>query len=157
MTQSPQSSVPGVRAYLIAQFTAATANFTDPTVEVYASQPNHETTQDIVVVGGVNRQTPTVRLVGSGGPLWQDEKYSIDVEIACYIAGNDPFPDVDVRAFDVLVACERAIRADPSANGQVVQMNPETSTSTHEWDDSDSGTAGGNCNITLTVEVHATY
>jgi hypothetical protein len=151
---SANSSVPGVRTWLLQVLSAAVEPFTSPTVEVFLSQPDHETANDLVVIGAVHRQTPTVRFVGGGGPMWQDEIYTIDIEIACFLGGAAAFPDVDLRAYQVLVACEQAIRADPSANGQVVVIHPEGSDSSHEWDE---GGEGGHCNIAMIVSVCATY
>jgi hypothetical protein len=154
---APASSVPAVRQWLYTTITAAVASFTQPGVEVYLSQEDHQSTQDLVVIQGAHRRAEVKRFVGGGGPFWMDELYTIDVVIACYVAGPDAFPAVDVRAYAVLAAIETAVRADPSAGGNVVQINPEGSASEHEWDeDGNGGVNGGQCHITLTLSARAT-
>lgn len=156
---APASTVPVVRQWLYSTITTAVASFTDPSVEVYLSQEDHESTQDLVVIGGAHRKNTMARLVGGGGLGWLDETYTIDVDIACFVAGPDAFTDtatqdsVDTRAYKVLAAIEQALRADPSAGGNVVVLYPSGSASQHEWDESEMG---GQCQITLTVEVTAT-
>lgn len=156
---APASSVPAVRQWLAQTCTTAVAGFTAPTVEVYLSQEDHESTEDLIVIGGAHRKGSPVRLVGGGGLGWMDETYTVDVDIACFVAGPDAFIDtasqdsVDTRAYKVLAAVETAIRTDPSAGGAVLVLHPSGSTSLHEWDDEDRG---GHCQITLTVEVTAT-
>lgn len=156
---APASSVPAVRQWLFQQCSTAVAAFTDPTVEVYLSQEDHESSQDLVVIGGAHRRVSPVRMVGGGGLGWLDETYTVDIEIACFVAGVDAFVDVggrdsvDTRAYKVLAAIEQQIRADPSAGGAVVVLHPAGSASQHEWDESEMG---GHCQITLTVEVTAT-
>lgn len=150
---APASSVVAVRAWLYSTITDAVASLTAPTVEVYLSQEDHESAQDIVVIQGAHRRVEVKRLVGGGGQFWVDETYTIDVEIACYVGGADAFPAVDQRAYQVLALIETAVRADPSAGGNVVQINPEGSVSLHEWDED---ALGGHCNITLTLTATAT-
>jgi hypothetical protein len=150
---APASSIPAVRAWLQTTITAALTTFTAPTVEVYLSQEDHQSTQDIVVIGGAHRKVETRRFVGGGGQFWVNEMYTIDVDIACFVAGPNAFPAVDTRAYQVLAAVETAVRADPSAGGAVVQLNPEGSVSLHEWDEE---SYGAHCNITLTLSATAT-
>lgn len=155
---APASSVPTVRQWLYQQATTAVASFTEPTVEVYLSQEDHQSTQDLVVIGGAHRKSDPVRFVGGGGLYWMDETYTVDIEIASFVAGAKAFTDtatqdsVDTRAYKILAALEQAFRADPSAGGAVLRLFPSGSTSTHEWDDE---AMGGHCNISLTVEVTA--
>lgn len=156
---APASSVPVVRQWLYQQCTTAAAGFTEPTVEVYLSQEDHASTQDLIVIGGAHRRFEPNRLVGGGGVLWGDETYTVDVDIACYVAGPDAFNDtatqdsVDTRAYKILAAVETQIRLDPSAGGAVVVLHPAGSSSQHEWDEESNG---GHCQITLTVQVTAT-
>jgi hypothetical protein len=139
---APVSTVPAVRAWLVAQFTAAVSGITEPAVEVYQSAEDHESTADVVIVEGAQRTLGGFEMVGGGGAGWLQESFTIGVSIECFVHGERPFPDVDDRAYLILGLLEQAVRADPSLGGLVIVGQPAGSTSTHA-----TSADGGHCDI----------
>ena len=139
---APVSTVPAVRAYLVAQFTAATAYILEPPVEVYQSVEDHLGEADLVIVEGAARTLGGFEMVGGGGAGWLMESYTVSVSIECHVHGERPYPGVDDRAYLILGLLEQAVRADPSLGGLVIEGRPAGSTSTHQTD-----AEGGNCVI----------
>lgn len=136
----PVSTVPAVRNYLVTAINnrVAAAGIASPTVEVYVSGLDHETAEDVIVIGGARREVKPGAIVGGGGQHWKFEDYHIEVTIDCFAGGTD-FSSVDARAFQLLSLVETAVRVDPSMGGLVLVSYPASSDSLHMWDDSHKG------------------
>lgn len=151
MTVIPISSVPAARQYLINAFTAAVAG-TTPATEIFDGDPDHEDNLNWVTVGGARRQVEPLALVGNGGQFWRQERYTVEIEINCFVAGRS-MQQVQTNAYGVLALLETAVRSDPSLGGLVLEATPKESTSIPQWSEDSMGSI---CMITTTVEVFNT-
>lgn len=152
----PVSSIPQVRVYLINAINAqvATAGITEPGVEVYDTEPDHETTQDTIAVCGAHRTVGPMAMVGSGAQFWREEHYTLEVQIDTFAAGANSAMEAAVsRAYQLLGLVEVAVRQDPSLGGLAIQAAPGDDQSHPSWDDAH---IGGRCMITAQIHVTAT-
>lgn len=149
----PVSSVPAVRAYLVAAITTQVqaSHYTEPGVEVYSVAVDHDTTQDVVVVGKARRKTEPGSLVGGGGAHFQFERYRLEVVIECDAWGpNDTPTVVENRAYALLANVETAVRADPSLGGLVVEAYPDESEDDPSWS---AEHKGARCQLVAQIHV----
>lgn len=132
----PSSTAPAARRFLFDQLTAQLVP--DPlsptsSLLVCYDQPGPNDPDDIVAVGKVTRQINPNSLVGSGGPGWLEERYTVAVVIDVYRGGDDAPACFDRASLLVDQVCA-VVRSDPSLGGAVLTARPLSSDIEGEWD-----------------------
>lgn len=131
----PASTVPAAKAFLV---TAITTAINDTSVLVSYDEPGTYQTDDIVMVGRVDRQVERHAFVGSGGAQWLYEIYTIEVVVRAYRGGDDA-QTVFERACALADVVASAVRTDPTLGGVVLVANPSTAAIEPDWDDNHLG------------------
>ncbi|MFJ2575968.1 hypothetical protein [Kitasatospora aureofaciens] len=137
----PASSIPAVRAWLLAQLQAnLTADPLSKSSEllVCLDEPGPYQPDDIVSIGEVHQTYSPESVVGSGGAGWLREDYQLHVTVDVYRGGDDPAGTfLRARALADLVVA--VVRSDPSIGGAVDRARPTSATHTASWDDEHRG------------------
>lgn len=155
-TTIPVSTAPAVRTYLFNAVTTAVAAraYADPGVQVSLGElSDPEDYSDIIVIGKTVIRTPNVhRMVGSGGPHWLREDYTVSIHITCADMHSPDFVAVDARGYELLALVETVVRADPGLGGLVIVAKPGPSHAESEYDSNHSGAI---CLIESAINIHA--
>lgn len=141
----PASSIPAAKLFL---FNGIVSLINDTAVLVAYDEPGPNQPDDIVMVGGVDRQVAALQMVGSGQAGWLDETYTIDVVVSVFRGGDDArtaFERACVLADQVVYV----VRTDPSLGGAVVVAHPEASRYEPAWDDDHRGRL-----VTVTIPIY---
>lgn len=133
----PASSIPAARNWIFAGLAAQLAS--NPKVLVCLDGPSTDQPDDIVSVGENIPQTYDPQsTVGSGGPGWLREDYTVMVHVESYRGG-----DVAAEAFaaartlaDLVIA---VVRSDPSLGGAVDRARPGAVSHTAGWAEGHEG------------------
>lgn len=118
---SPVSTIPVVKAYLVAAITARPEIVT-PTLVTYG-EPGKWLPNDIVAVMDSTQTFEVMAMVGSGASRWLSENYSIDVQVDCFGGGDDP-QTVEERALALAAVVVDVVRVDPQLGGLVLEARP---------------------------------
>jgi hypothetical protein len=132
----PASSIPAARTALLAGLQEQLAG--QPAVLVCLDGPGTNLPDEIVSVGEVRQTYSPQSTVGSGGPGWLREDYTITVTVAVYRGGDDATA-VFLRAQQLTDLVAAVVRADPSLGGIVDRARPATAEYTAGWSDDHSG------------------
>lgn len=132
----PTSSIPAARLALLAGLQAQLAD--QPDVLVCLDGPGTNLPDEIVSVGDVRQTYSPQSTVGSGGPGWLREDYTITVTVATYRGADDAAAVFD-RARQLAGLVAAVVRADPSLGGVVDRARPATADYTAGWSDDHSG------------------
>jgi len=142
----PSSTVPAVKAALVAAITAAVG---DPAVLVCYGPPGTYAPDDIIFVGDVKRTVVAHAFVGTGAAGAFAEDYDVDVNLRSYRGGGSEQAAVaDARAWALVAFVDSAVRADLSLGGLVVKAEPATADSVLGYDGDHKGWI---CEVTCTV------
>jgi hypothetical protein len=132
----PASSIPAARAALLAGLQGQLDG--QPAVLVCLDGPGTNLPDEIVSVGDVREAYSPQSTVGSGGPGWLREDYTITVTVAVYRGGDDA-AGVFARAVELTNLVAAVVRSDPSLGGVVDRARPATAEYTAGWSDDHSG------------------
>ena len=145
---APVSTIPAVKAYLVALITTAV---NDTTVLICYDDPGTNQPDDIIAVRDVEQTLAPYELVGGGGAGWLYETYKVEIVVDVYRGGD--FPQlVFERACALVAIVENAIRADPSLAGRVVTARPAGTHYASSWEDDGKGRT---CAAAMTIDVEA--
>jgi hypothetical protein len=137
----PASSIPTVRAWLLAQLQATLKpDPTNPASELLIcdGEPGTYEPDDVVWLGDVHQDYEPEQTTGSGGPGWLREDYQQHIHVEIYRGGDDPtgcFGRARALA-DLVVAI---VRSDPSLGGAVTRARPASATHSSRWEDDGRG------------------
>lgn len=137
----PASSIPAARNYLYNQLQSLlTADPNDSTASllVCLDGPNTSIPEDVVSVGDVHQNYAPESSVGSGGPHWLREDYTITVEIQVS-RGTDDSSVTFARARYLADQVVALVRSDPSLGQVVDRARPAAVSHTTEWQESGHG------------------
>lgn len=152
MTDIPVSTAPAVRAWLLAQVTAAlTPDPLDKSAQLLVCLDSPGTFQpaDIVAIGDVATTFGVNSLVGSGGSGWLEERYTVNVDIEIF-RGGDSAQAVSDRAFLLGASVINCVRQDPSLGTNVLVGKPISSEFSGDETEDHSGRLG-----TLSIKIEA--
>lgn len=126
----PVPSVPGVTAYIVAaiqnQITINEPLATAATIGVYTGdEPTRDRPADIIKTGHVIMPLEVTTFIGSGGPLWLNEDYELEITVSNWDGDGSMQPPTGVaRAWQLMGYVTTAIRTDPSLGGLVDMAYP---------------------------------
>lgn len=132
----PASSIPAARAWILSGVQTQLA--LDKGVLVCLDEPGPYQPDDIISIGDVHQTYSPESAVGSGGPHWLREDYTITVTIDVYRGGDDPAGSF-ARARQLADLVVAVVRSDPSLGGAVDRGRPGVATHTSAWDDDHKG------------------
>lgn len=132
----PASSIPAARNWILAGLQTQLAS--DTAVLVCLDTPGPYQPDDIVSVGDVQQTYSPEQTVGSGGPGWLREDYTVTVTVDVYRGGDDP-ASTFARARQLADLVVAVVRSDPSLGGAVQRARPGSVQHTSEWDDDHKG------------------
>lgn len=139
--QIPGSSMGAARAYLLTQLTATVQpDPDDPSASllVCLDGPDTDVPEDVVSIGDVRITYDPLQTVGSGGPGWLTENYTVTVDIQV-ARGTTDSAVTAARALALANAVAAVVRADPSLGGLVDRARPATADFATGWDDNGTG------------------
>lgn len=146
----PTSTVPAARQYLVTGIRSAAGS----QAEVFDGDADHLDHENWITVGGVTRQVAPLAMVGNGGQFWREERYSVAIEINCFVAGREnSMQQANTNAYALLAIVESVVRQDPSLGGLVIQAAPKSSTSIPSWDEEGQG---AELILNASIEVYTT-
>lgn len=133
----PASSIPAARDWIFAGLQAQlTAR---PDVLVCLDGPGTDQPNDIVSVGESIPQTYSPEsTVGSGGPGWLREDYTVMVNVESF-RGGDVAAEVFAAARTLADLVIAVVRSDPSLGGAVDRARPGTVEHTAGWSEDHMG------------------
>lgn len=132
----PASSIPGARAWLLAGLQAQIPESSGALVCLDVPGPYEP--DEIVCVGEVQQTYSPESVVGSGGPGWLREDYTVTVTVDVYRGGDDA-SGTFLRARQLADLVVAVVRSDPSLGGAVDRARPSTASHTAGWDDEHKG------------------
>ncbi len=133
------STIPAIKAYLLSAVTGSSLVVGDPSIQVfYDEPPAGAQANDIVSVGRVNQNLTVSAMVGSGGPGWLEELYSVEITVTSYDGGNDAQTAME-RCCTIMAAVVDAVRADPSCGGRVIEARPTAAAYELQWSEEGGG------------------
>lgn len=132
----PASSIPAARSWILAGLQAQLAS--SPKVLVCLDDPGPNQPDDIVSVGDVTQTYSPESTVGTGGPGWLREDYTITVTVDCF-RGGDVASEVFAAARTLADLVVAVVRSDPSLGGAVARARPGTVQHAGEWDEEHMG------------------
>lgn len=141
LDQIPGSSMAAVRGYLLTRLAATVQPDpadTGASLLVCLDGPDTDVPEDVVSVGDVAITYDPFQTVGSGGPGWLTETYTVTVDIQ--VARGTPDSTVTVaRALALANTVAAVVRADPSLGGLVDRARPADAHFETGWDDTGVG------------------
>ena len=155
----PVSTVPAALTYLYAAIAAQVATDPNPgNIYLCMGDPGVQDPPDIIqVVAGVSRAPANFALVGSGGSMAMEEKYSIQVKVSSAARGDteaDIAPAIMLRAWQLVSYVETAVRLDPSFGELLIEGWPKQSTGgSPTW--SPDGQSWMLCEISVRIDCEA--
>ncbi|MGH3381857.1 MAG: hypothetical protein ACRDP6_44730 [Actinoallomurus sp.] len=133
----PASSIPAARDWIFAGLRAQLAG--RPEVLVCLDGPGTDQPNDIVSVGESIPQTYSPEsTVGSGGPGWLREDYTVMVHVECF-RGGDVAAEVFAAARALADLVIAVVRSDPSLGGGVQRARPGSISHTAGWSEDHKG------------------
>jgi hypothetical protein len=132
----PASSIPAARNWILAGLQAQLA--ADPAVLVCLDEPGTNQPDDIVNVGEVQQTYSPQSTVGSGGPGWLREEYTVTVTVDVFRGGDDA-AGTFARARQLADLVVAVVRSDPSLGGAVDRGMPGTAQHTTGWSEDHMG------------------
>lgn len=132
----PASSIPAARAWILDGLQTQLAD--QPAVLVCLDEPSTDEPDDIISVGDVQQTYSPESVVGSGGPHWLREDYTITVIIDCFRGGDDAAA-VFARARELADLVVAVVRSDPSLGGAVDRGKPGSVQHTSAWTEDHMG------------------
>lgn len=148
----PVSTVPAVKAYLLAQLVAGLAAASNEQLLVEYDDPGPYQPGDVVSVGDVTSYVAAPgAMVGGGGAGWIEEQYSLEIHIDVF-RGGDYAQTVFERAWTLNAGICSVIRTDPSLGQRVIEARPGVATSSSSWDED---RLGRRVRLTQAVDVAA--
>jgi hypothetical protein len=132
----PASSIPAARTWIFNGLQMQLAGAEN--LLVCLDEPGTFQPDDIISVGEVHQQYSPENVVGSGGPYWLREDYTITVTVDCFRGGDDPVT-VFARARQLADLVVAVVRSDPSLGGAVDRGKPGTVTHTSGWSEDHKG------------------
>lgn len=132
----PASSIPAARAWIFAGLQAQYPESSG--VLVCLDEPGPFQPDDIIAVGDVHQTYSPEASVGSGGPYWLREDYTITVTVDSYRGGDDAAAVFAAARAMADTVCA-LVRSDPSLGGAVDRARPATATHTSGWDEEHKG------------------
>ncbi|MER6533015.1 hypothetical protein ABT215_04170 [Streptomyces sp900105755] len=132
----PASSIPAARTWIYEGLKAQLAD--QAGTLVCLDEPGPYQPDEIVMVGDVHQQYNPENVVGSGGPYWLREDYTITVIVDVFGGGDNPLA-VFARARQLADLVVAIVRSDPSLGGAVDRGKPGLVQHTSGWDEDHKG------------------
>ncbi|WP_371646491.1 hypothetical protein [Streptomyces mirabilis] len=132
----PASSIPAARTWILEGVQAQLAS--DTAVLVCLDEPGTYQPDEIINIGDVHQQYNPENVVGSGGPYWLREDYTITVTVDVFRGGDDP-AGVFARARQLADLVVAVVRSDPSLGGAVDRGKPGMVQHTSGWAEDHKG------------------
>jgi hypothetical protein len=133
------STIPAVKAYLVAGVKDNTTVAADPSIGVFYDGPaSGEQPNDIISIGRAEQEYDVAGMVGSGGTGWLGELYHVEVTVTVFDGGNDPQTATE-RCCALMGCVIDVVRTDPSLGALVIVARPETAGYETLWSEDGGG------------------